>query len=66
MLLEPKCWTRECHHYIGIKQDNEEEETERHVCRAFPNGIPEVITYGKDLHEKPLVGQKNNIVYEKK
>lgn len=41
MLLEPTCWTRGCKHYTGIKQDNEEEETERNVCKAFPDGIPE-------------------------
>lgn len=33
-------------------------------CDAFPNGIPDVITSGKDLHQKPLPDQKNDIVFE--
>lgn len=61
---EPKCWTRRCKHFLGVKQDNEEEETERVVCEAFPDGIPEEIAYGDNLHLKPLEGQGNEIVYE--
>ena len=33
-------------------------------CLAFPNGIPDEITSGKNQHSKPLKGQKNNIVFE--
>jgi hypothetical protein len=34
-------------------------------CKAFPNGIPELIATGESDHSKPLKGQKNNIVFEK-
>jgi len=63
MLQEPKCWTRGCKYFIGVKQDNEGEETERVVCKAFPNGIPDNISYGTNLHSKPLPEQKNDLVY---
>jgi hypothetical protein len=48
MLAEPKCYTRKCKYFIGVKQDNEEEETERNVCKAFPDGIPDEIAYGNE------------------
>ena len=65
MLETPKCWIRKCRHFVGVKQDNEDEETERIVCKAFPDGIPEKIAYGTNQHEKPLPDQENDIVYEK-
>lgn len=65
MLSEPNCYKRECKHFTGVKQDNEEEESERVVCKAFPDGIPEEIAYGNHQHKKPSFGQKNNVVYEK-
>jgi hypothetical protein len=34
-------------------------------CNAFPKGIPDEITSGKNEHKKPLPNQKNNIVFEK-
>ncbi len=36
-------------------------------CKAFPlpEGIPEEILYGSNLHLKPLKDQKNNIVFKK-
>lgn len=33
-------------------------------CDAFPNGIPDQITSGKNKHSKPLPNQGNNIVFE--
>lgn len=64
MLLESKCYTRKCKHYQGIAQPDGTEATERPVCKAFPNGIPVEIAYGKNTHSKPLKDQKNTIVYE--
>ena len=67
MLYEPKCWTRECIHFIGIKSDEGDgEENERNVCNAFPDGIPDEIAYGDNLHTVPFPGQSNEIVYQKK
>ena len=63
MLQEPICYTRQCKYFIGVKQDNEEEETERVVCKAFPDGIPNEIAYGNNLHAKPLLSQGNNLVF---
>jgi hypothetical protein len=65
MIAEPNCSKRLCKHFIGVKQDNEDEETERVVCKAFPDGIPSEIAYGDNLHLVPLHGQKNKIIFEK-
>lgn len=35
-------------------------------CTAFPKGIPSEITSGENEHSKPLEGQSNDIVFEKK
>jgi hypothetical protein len=32
-------------------------------CEAFPDGIPSEITSGENEHEKPLEGQKNDLVF---
>lgn len=63
MLSEAKCFSRKCAHYEGADSD-EEEENERHVCAAFPNGIPMEIAYGDNLHLIPLPKQGNDVVYE--
>jgi hypothetical protein len=46
-----------------VKQDGDDEETERPVCKAFPDGIPEEISYGDNLHLEPYPGD-NGIQYE--
>lgn len=33
-------------------------------CKAFPDGIPDVITSGENEQSKPLPDPKNNIVFE--
>jgi hypothetical protein len=63
MLEEPKCFTRRCRHFIGVKQDGQEESTERVVCEAYPDGIPDEIAYGDNLHTSPIPGD-NGIQYE--
>lgn len=65
MLEEPRCWTRKCKHYLGVESEEEEEENERNVCKAFPDKIPDEIAYGENLHNVHLPGQENDIVYEK-
>jgi len=52
-ILKLKCL--ECSHYKGSNR-----------CIAFPEGIPEEIIYGKNKHSKPIKGQDNEIVFEKK
>ncbi len=65
-LLEPRCWTRRCVHYIGVKEFIPEDEmSQDHYCEAFLDGIPNEISYGKNLHLKPLKDQRNDIVFEK-
>ena len=64
IMLPSRCFERGCRHYIGVAQPDGTEMTEMHVCEAFPDGIPNSIENGKNLHLKPLRGQKNNIVFE--
>ncbi|MBU4233387.1 MAG: cytoplasmic protein [Proteobacteria bacterium] len=33
------------------------------TCDAFPEGIPKELTSALILHNKPMLGQKNNIVF---
>lgn len=65
MLRESDCYKRHCKHYLGISQPDGTELTERHYCRAFPDGIPADISYKGVKHLTPYPGQKNTIVYEK-
>lgn len=65
MILIPKCYERKCRYYLGVSQPDGTEMTERVVCNAFPNGIPDEIAYGDNKHLKPLPDQMNDIVYEK-
>jgi hypothetical protein len=34
-------------------------------CAAFPDGIPDEITSGENLHNSPLPDQNNSIIFEK-
>ncbi len=63
MIIEPKCYTRKCIHFIGVNEV-EEEEDQKVICEAFPEGIPAEIAYGNNKHLKPLAGQINEIVFE--
>lgn len=65
MMNEPKCFTRNCKHFIGVKQIDEDEQTEFLACKAFPEGIPDEIAYGENLHSEPMPDQGNKIVFEK-
>ncbi len=65
MLQEPKCYTRKCQYFKGVDQPDGTELTERVVCVAFPDGIPQEIAYGDNKHLVPIKGQDNNVVFEK-
>lgn len=61
-----------CQHYLGSKIFNEiDTETEFQegdflpYCKAFPEGIPEEISIGENLHTEPLPEQGNDLVYVK-
>ncbi len=53
MLAKCRCWVRGCIHYEGVEQPDGTEASEVHVCGAFPEGIPEEICDGHDLHLEP-------------
>ena len=64
MLLEPNCVKRNCGHYAGVDQPDGTESSERHVCLAFPSGIPDRIAYGNDLHLVIAADQVGEVVFE--
>lgn len=64
MIIVPKCALRGCIHLMGVRNDGDE-TTERPYCRAFPNGIPEEISYGSNLHNEPVKGD-NGILFKAK
>ena len=41
------------------------EQPGKHICQAFPQGIPDEIPAGKNDHLKPMPGQNNPVVYER-
>lgn len=65
MLAEPKCYTRKCKHYEGVKWFGDEEISENNFCPAFPNGIPYEIAYGGNKHLEKHPDQKTDITFEK-
>ena len=65
MMEKPKCFSRKCKHYSGVKWlDPKEEISEVHYCVAFPEGIPDEITYGSNKHLTPEPGD-GGVVFEK-
>ncbi len=62
MINEPKCRARSCKHYRGIV--GEEDQGQRPICAAFPDGIPDEIAYGNNLHLSPVAGDRG-LMYEK-
>lgn len=53
MIEEPRCFSRNCNHFTGVKG---EEPDQVPVCKAFPDGIPDVIAYGNNNHTMPFKG----------
>ena len=62
VVAEPRCNQRMCRFFTGVKGDDEEDQ--RVVCEAFPDGIPDDIAYGDNLHTEPVDGD-NGIQFEK-
>ncbi len=62
---ESNCSKRRCVNYIGMRElMNGDESASKNICVAFMFGIPDNIAYGDELHLKPIINQRNNIVYE--
>lgn len=64
MLVTSKCFERRCRHYRGVYQPDGTEETERHVCAAYPEIIPADIVEGKDPHTSVRDDQDNDVIFE--
>ena len=65
MIREPKCFNRKCKHNLRVIQPDGTEMIERNACDAYPEGIPNDIAYGNDLHLEVRPDQDNEIVFEK-
>ncbi len=63
MIEQPRCSIRNCRHLTGVVQPDGTEATERPACAAFPDGIPDEIAYGSNLHLRPFPGD-HGITYE--
>lgn len=58
----PICIKGNCKHWTGKPPEG---EVWGFACAAFPTGIPDsIIVYGNP-HDKPLLNQLNDIVYER-
>ncbi len=55
-----------CKHYIGIIEEEPEKgaptDDVKFACKAFPDGIPEEIWNGENLHRSPVTGD-GGVVY---
>jgi hypothetical protein len=65
MLASANCFTRMCKHYGGVKPLEKSDRMVKHVCTAFPQGIPDEIINGANEHLMALSGQKNGIIFER-
>ena len=71
MLETPNCFLRGCVHFEGTGFEgadiaDDTEATERPVCKAFPDVIPNEISYGSDLHLEPVSGDGGVVFKEGK
>jgi hypothetical protein len=51
VLREPKCYTRKCRHFGGVKIID---GNPVNWCAAFLGGIPDEIAYGDNPHTEPF------------
>lgn len=65
MLAAPNCYERNCKWFIGAKQDEDGEVSERVVCQAYPDKIPDRIAYGDDPHDEVQDDQVGSYVFER-
>lgn len=67
MIQEPKCFTRGCRWFIGVKKLKKgDESSEVVICAAFKKGIPNDIAYGDNLHLSKREDQSGNYTFEEK
>ncbi len=65
-----RCFERECRYLTGIidvpnlAADCITDGAHRWACPAFPDGIPDDIAYGDNLHERPDPRQEGALVFE--
>jgi hypothetical protein len=45
-----------CRHYFDDEDEDSERFNEPSACDAFPDGIPEEIFFGRNLHKEPYHG----------
>ena len=77
MLDVPICYTRNCKHFRGVKEEEEPEVSGVQtstgggtvICLAYPDGIPDRIAYEPDfdkgnLHMLVQDDQVGNLVFE--
>ena len=64
MLIEPMCHKRGCQHFLGHRRIDGTDETLKHVCEAYPMGIPNEIQSGEDLHLEVREDQFGGYVFE--
>jgi hypothetical protein len=63
MLITCSCFKRMCKHYEGI-EDSNPEPSARHICKAFPKGIPDEVVVGENDHLSLIPGQNSDEIYE--
>jgi hypothetical protein len=61
MIKTPRCFERECKHFTGVIGRWERDQLV--ACAAFPEGIPDDVAYGDNLHLEPIDGD-HGIQYE--
>ena len=68
MIAPGACCERSCKHYKYFSEAEETEEEDSQfgpeVCRAYPDGIPDRIVSGEDLHATVQPDQDGMLVYE--
>lgn len=68
MIAPGACYDRGCKHYrffsYGEETEVEDSQFGPEVCRAYPDGIPDRIVDGEDLHATVQPDQDGTLVYE--
>ena len=64
MIEQPQCGIRNCKHLNMAPEPGDSIGLTKMTCRAFPDGIPERISYGPDLHLEVDSEQQGATVYE--